>query len=103
VDVFKNNHSNFSIDRYSSCPRQLAAPKDGTTIYVVEPGGSLWKISCRFFSNSLLRPRLWELNPYIDNPSLIYPGDVISSKAKQPNIPFVKVEPKAHKVSLEDI
>lgn len=81
----------------------LPPPKDGTTIYVVEPGDSLWKISGRFFGNPLFWPRLWEINPYIDNPNLIYPGDVIALKAKQPDIPVVKVEPKAHKVSFEDI
>jgi len=81
----------------------LPPPKDGTTIYVVRPGDSLWKISGRFFDNPLLWPRLWEINPYIDNPNLIYPGDVLALKAKQPDIPVVKVEPKMHKVSFEDI
>lgn len=81
----------------------LPPPKDGTTIYVVRPGDSLWKISGRFFENPLLWPRLWEINPYIDNPNLIYPGDVIALKAQQPDIPVVKVEPKMHKVSFEDI
>ena len=81
----------------------LPPPKGGTTIYVVEPGDSLWKISGRFFGNQLFRPRQWEINPYIDNPNRIYPGDVIALKAKQPDIPVVKVEPKAHKVSFEDI
>jgi len=81
----------------------LPPPKGGTTIYVVVPGDSLWKISGRFFGNPLFWPRLWEINPYIDNPNRIYPGDVIALKAKQPDIPVVKVEPKAHKVSFEDI
>ncbi len=81
----------------------LPPPKDGTTIYVVRPGDSLWKISGRFFENPLLWPRLWEINPYIDNPNLIYPGDVLALKAQQPDIPVVKVEPKMHKVSFEDI
>jgi LysM repeat protein len=81
----------------------LPPPKGGTTIYVVEPGDSLWKISGRFFGNPLFWPRLWEINSYIDNPNRIYPGDVIALKAKQPDIPVVKVEPKAHKVSFEDI
>ena len=81
----------------------LPPPKDGTTIYVVVPGDSLWKISGRFFGNPLFWPRLWEINPNIDNPNRIYPGDVIALKPQQPDIPVVKVEPKAHKVSFEDI
>lgn len=81
----------------------LPPPKGGTTIYVVVPGDSLWKISGRFFGNPLFWPRLWEINPQIDNPNRIYPGDVIALKPQQPDIPVVKVEPKAHKVSFEDI
>lgn len=49
----------------------LPPPKNGTTIYVVRPGDSVWKISGRFFDNPLLWPRLWEINPYIDNPNMI--------------------------------
>lgn len=81
----------------------LPPPKDGTTIYVVKPGDSLWKISGRFFGNPLFWPRLWEINPNIDNPNLIYPGDVLALRPQQPAIPVVKVEPKSHKVSFEDI
>lgn len=81
----------------------LPPPKDGTTIYVVKPGDSLWKISGNFFGNPLFWPRLWELNPNIDDPNLIYPGDVISLKPEQPVLPVVKVEPKAHKVTFDDI
>lgn len=76
---------------------------DVTTIYVVKPGDSLWKLSGKFYGNPLLWPRLWELNPYIDNPSLIYPGDVLSLKSRQPEIPVVKIEPNTHKVSFQDI
>ena len=81
----------------------LPPPKDGTTIYVVKPGDSLWRISGKFFGNPLFWPRLWEINPNIDNPNKIYPGDVISLKPEQPVLPVVKVEPKAHKVTFDDI
>jgi hypothetical protein len=77
--------------------QELPEPKGGVTIYVIRPGDSLSKVSKRFFNNPLLWPRLWELNPYIDNPNLIYPGDVLSLKPappKVPTLPVVKITPE---------
>jgi hypothetical protein len=77
--------------------RELPEPKGGVTIYVIRHGDSLWKISRRFFNNPLLWPRLWELNPYIDNPNLIYPGEALSLKPvppKVPTLPVVKIIPE---------
>jgi len=71
----------------------LPEPKGGQTVYVVRPGDTLWNITERFFDNPLLWPRLWELNAFIDNPRLIYPGDVIALKWR-PNVPVVKIEPQ---------
>ncbi|MCH8029615.1 MAG: LysM peptidoglycan-binding domain-containing protein [Candidatus Dadabacteria bacterium] len=73
--------------------QMLPEPKGGETIYVVRPGDSLWKISKRFFDNPLLWPRLWELNPFIDNPHLIFPGEVLNLKGSM--LPIVKITPES--------
>jgi LysM domain-containing protein len=86
--------------------QELPEPKGGVTIYVVRPGDSLWKISRRFFNNPLLWPRLWELNPYIDNPNLIYPGEALSLKPappKVPTLPVVKIIPEIKVKTVEGI
>lgn len=77
----------------------LPFPKGGTTIYVVKPGDTLSGITQKFFGNSLLWPRLWEINPYIDNPHLIYPGETI----KLTDLPVVKFDPKTDIQELKDI
>lgn len=77
--------------------QELPEPKGGVTIYVIRRGDSLSKVSKRFFNNPLLWPRLWELNPYIDNPNLIYPGEALSLKPappKVPTLPVVKIAPE---------
>lgn len=56
----------------------LPVKKTAPVRYVVKKGDTLWSIATHFFSSPWLWPEVWYENHYIENPHLIYPGDVIT-------------------------
>lgn len=48
---------------------------DAPQVYTVKKGDTLWDIAAKFLDNPWRWPELWDRNPYISNPDLIYPGD----------------------------
>ena len=65
--------------------------------HTVVKGDTLWDICEKYYGDSELWPKLWEMNPFITNPHLLKPGDVITlldietvreREAKPPVTPF---------------
>jgi hypothetical protein len=63
--------------------------------YTVRRGDTLWDISAKFLSKPWLWPEIWQANPQVRNPHLIYPGDVLNLSFI--NGPRLKLEPSVHR------
>lgn len=58
---------------------QRLAIRDNTPdTYIVKSGDTLWGIATFFLEDPWLWPEIWYFNPQIENPHLIFPGDIIS-------------------------
>jgi hypothetical protein len=73
---------------------QAAGPEfrsDHPERYTVVKGDTLWDISSRFLDNPWYWPEIWHVNPQVDNPHLIYPGDKLA-------LVYIDGEPRVTKV-----
>ena len=57
-----------------------AQPKTHTVV----KGDTLWGICEKYYGDPNLWPTLWEMNPFVTNPHLLHPGDVITLFEKEP-------------------
>ena len=60
--------------------------------YTVQKGDTLWDICEKVYGDSDLWPKLWQMNPFITNPHLLNPGDVITLLE---GVPIKKERPDA--------
>lgn len=52
--------------------------------YTVQKGDTLWDICEKHYGDPDLWPKLWQMNPFVTNPHLLTPGDVLTLWEKEP-------------------
>ena len=88
---------------------EVALNPDHPQQHVVVRGDTLWDISGMFLKYPWHWPDIWQANPQIENPHLIYPGDVISLVYRdgRPVLELTrgstayKMSPEAREIKLE--
>ncbi|MDT8451424.1 MAG: LysM peptidoglycan-binding domain-containing protein [Gammaproteobacteria bacterium] len=71
--------------------------------YTVKKGDTLWDISSQFLRDPWFWPEIWHKNQQVENPHLIYPGDVLTLiyVDGRPQV-VVKTEPKKSTTSTSE-
>jgi len=59
--------------------------------YVVQSGDTLWDIAAMFLRDPWYWPEIWQINPQVENPHLIFPGDTLSLSFLDDGRPAVTV------------
>ncbi len=60
--------------------------------YVVQQGDTLWDIASMFLRDPWYWPEIWQINPQVENPHLIFPGDTLSLAYLGDGRPVINVE-----------
>jgi hypothetical protein len=90
-----------SVCSLISLADQLKINDDAPKTHVVVKGDTLWDISAIFLEQPWLWPKLWRLNPEINNPHLIYPGDIIKLVFDENGQPMLVLESNKVKASYK--
>jgi hypothetical protein len=72
-------------------PSPVLNPRHPET-YVVQRGDTLWDIASMFLRDPWVWPEIWQINPQVENPHLIFPGDILSLAYLDGGRPVVQLE-----------
>lgn len=92
----------FTLTVFAATVKTVEWAEGHSDRYIVRKGDTLWDISARFLKKPWLWPEIWQDNPQVRNPHLIYPGDELVLAGGHVRHGAGSVEPHARITSLED-
>lgn len=72
---------------------------DAPKRYEVQRGDSLWTVAEKFLQDPWMWPQLWQANPHVSNPHLLYPGDVLELLEGE-NV--LRIQPRLRIMTLQE-
>ncbi len=63
--------------------RGSRAPRNLPEFHVVKKGDTLWALSQHYYGSPWAWPQVWSMNPQVENPHWIYPGDQIRTASQK--------------------
>lgn len=92
----------FTLTVFAATVKTVEWAEGHSDRYIVRKGDTLWDISARFLKKPWLWPEIWQDNPQVKNPHLIYPGDELVLSGGHVRHGEGSIGPHARITSLED-
>jgi LysM repeat protein len=92
----------FTLTVFAATVKTVEWAEQHSDRYIVRKGDTLWDISARFLKKPWLWPEIWQDNPQVRNPHLIYPGDELVLSGGHVRHGEGSIGPHARITSLED-
>lgn len=73
------------VDDHWTAWNPPASLPEGSDVYVIQTGDTLWELAAQFLGDSHLWPQIWEQNQYILDAHWIYPGDPLLLPGSMPS------------------
>ncbi|WP_337841929.1 LysM domain-containing protein [Rheinheimera sp.] len=83
-----------------SLAQQLTLKADAPVQYQVKTGDTLWDIAGLYLAKPWLWPELWQANPAVKNPDLIYPGDILMLRFDPDGKPVLQKNESEHPLTF---
>ena len=84
---------------FSASLQAVSLKPDAPERYEVKQGDSLWSIAEQYLQDPWMWPQLWQANPRVENPHLLYPGDILHLL---PGEDFLRLKPRLRILALQE-